>query len=340
MIADHKKPLDRFFAYARERHGVYLRRTAGAARPWTDEPILQQYRFTNVFRELDKTTAWYRQHVREPLDGRPEVLLATVLFRMLNRIEVGEAIFCQATMNMGAPLGSAKSSTAWDYYLHHGRTNLLKRAIVSYCGKGPYVTGAYIISSPPGMPKLDGMLQVIDWFRSQAHSCPPHNLGAGAIPHDWRDFAEILENSNGEVGLEDTFNWLGEFPYLGKFHAYEIVTDLRFTHLLRDARDINTWANMGPGAQRGLNRIHDRGDVGSWSAKIYTPQALNEMRELLRLSRDARYWPQGHKRTQKGARDAIDWPRWELRDVEHTLCEFDKFERVRLGEGRPRGVYR
>jgi hypothetical protein len=34
------------------------------------------------------------------------------------------------------------------------------------------------------------------------------------------------------------------------------------------------------------------------------------------------------------------WPSWEMRDVEHTLCEFDKYERIRLGEGRTRGVYR
>jgi hypothetical protein len=29
-----------------------------------------------------------------------------------------------------------------------------------------------------------------------------------------------------------------------------------------------------------------------------------------------------------------------MREVEHTLCEFDKYERVRTGEGKPRGVYR
>ena len=30
----------------------------------------------------------------------------------------------------------------------------------------------------------------------------------------------------------------------------------------------------------------------------------------------------------------------EMRDIEHCLCEFDKYERTRLGEGRPRAKYK
>jgi hypothetical protein len=29
----------------------------------------------------------------------------------------------------------------------------------------------------------------------------------------------------------------------------------------------------------------------------------------------------------------------EMRDIEHSLCEFDKYERVRLGQGKPRSKY-
>ena len=31
--------------------------------------------------------------------------------------------------------------------------------------------------------------------------------------------------------------------------------------------------------------------------------------------------------------------RFEARDIEHTLCEFDKYERVRLNEGKMRSKY-
>ena len=29
----------------------------------------------------------------------------------------------------------------------------------------------------------------------------------------------------------------------------------------------------------------------------------------------------------------------DMRTIEHSLCEWDKYERVRLGQGKPRSVY-
>ena len=33
-------------------------------------------------------------------------------------------------------------------------------------------------------------------------------------------------------------------------------------------------------------------------------------------------------------------PPLEMREIEHSLCEFDKYTRVKNGEGRPRSIYR
>lgn len=297
-----------FFSYARKRHEIYLQKQSDPT--WiTDDPILYKYRFTNVFRELDKTTVWYRQNVREVYDGKPEVLLATVVFRMFNRIEVGEALFCQQFLDGG---------TGFERFLKDGNTNHLKNVIVAYVGpRGPYATGAYIISSPPGYSKLDGILKMVEEFCDYETGGMSWRLAAGAC-------------TVGPVPLSAVFEWLRQVPYFGNFHSYEIVTDLRHTYLLRDAPDVMTWCNVGPGAARGLNRIYGRAmtDGGKRDEKVPTEQMLDEMREILRASLNSKYWPQQ------------DWPRWEMRDVEHTLCEFDKYERVRLGQGRPRGVYR
>lgn len=335
-----KQPLfDKFFDYARERHQIYLNRAAGKPRTqWTKDPILQQYRFTNVFRELDATTDWFRQKVRDPLRAKPEVLLATVLFRMLNRILVGEAIFCQTVMGPKSKT-DGQASTAWEYYLRLRKVPLLRNAITTFVGKqGPYVTGAYIISTPPGYDKLSGVLHIVDQFERKKCERKDCRL------KDWECLANTLLENRGQHTLQQVFDWLGGFPYLGTFHSYEIVTDLRHTELLDKAPDILTWANMGPGARRGLNRIYGRGRAGEgrdvWGASITTGQALDEMRELLRCSRDAKYWPQAHKTTAEGAAREGLWPKWELRDVEHTLCEFDKYNRVLNGEGKPRGVFR
>jgi hypothetical protein len=336
-IAEIEDTPSRFFAYARERHKVALLKMAECPRPWTLDPILAQYRFTNVYRELDKTTMWFKKHVRDPLRNQPEVLLATVVFRMLNRIETGEALFCQTVMGDR----EAGGSTAWEYYMagEGTKVNLLKQAIRAYVGpRGPYVTGAYIISTPPGHAKLDGVMRIIDQFATRL--CDKPSCGHA----DWMCCARRLLESRGELRMQGVFDWLRQFPYLGTFHSYEIVTDLRHTALLDRAPDILTWANMGPGARRGLNRIAGRQRVGrglrdGWGTPIPAQQALDEMQWLLKLSRDARHWPQENKRMKGGIMSEL-WPRWEMREVEHTLCEFDKYERVRTGEGKPRGVYR
>jgi hypothetical protein len=334
MISDTKDGRARFFAYARERHATHLRRIAGEERPWTKEPILQEYRFTNVFRELDKTTEWFRKNVRDPLRDKPEALLATVLFRMLNRIEVGEALFTQN--ELFPVMDPSGEMSAFEKYLDDGDVRDLRRAIKAAVPRGPYVTGAYIISTPPGYKKLDGALKVVDDF---------------AKTSDWRRVAESwMRGGSGSTDLQFAFKWLQDFDYLGSFHSYEIVTDLRHTKLLGRARDVNKWANIGPGCRRGMNRIMERtrpGDVSGrkrWGLKLPDEDVLSEMRALLSNSLDARYWPQfsktaGWSKNAGEFRGAGDWPRWEMRDVEHTLCEFDKFERVHHGEGRPRGKF-
>jgi hypothetical protein len=217
-----KRNIAAFFKYARARHQIYLNREAGLPREkWTKDPILSQYRFTNVFRELDRTTLWFKDHVREPMRNSPDVLLATVVFRLTNRIATGEAIFSQLDIEGGTPFTLFRDT---------GKVAHLKRAIIANCGKGPYVTGAYIISSPTGMNKLDGVLDIIGRFYKRSKGDEP--LG-------------------GMETLEGAWEYLKGFDYFGPFHAYEMVTDLRHTALLEDAPDIMTLGKSGAGGTQG-----------------------------------------------------------------------------------------
>lgn len=300
-----------FFAYARLRHEAYLAKQRGMPiGKQSFDPILNQYRFTNVFRELDKTTRWFADHVREPMRDKPEVLLATVLFRLLNRIEVGEAIFVKNNGAVFYELAEAETAMQVTKALKN-----IERAIVKHVGSGPYCTGAYIITSPPGLSKLPGMMKIVKMFW---------------IEYYYPNIPVTYDT------LESAWESLKTNAYFGPFHSYEMVTDLRFTSLLENAPDIMTWANPGPGARRGLNRVHGR-DVGDHTAS--REQMIKEMQELLKCSKLDRHWPKSIRVESMWKYDH-PWPSWEMRDVEHTLCEYDKYCRVKLGEGRPRGVYR
>jgi hypothetical protein len=327
MITRTKKVergLRAFFDYAKARHECYLHKHSGdPAREPTDD-ILRDYSFCNVFRELDKTTMWYAENVRKPLDRakQPEKLvLATVLFRMFNRIETGEAMFRDDNL-----LGD---DSAFDEYWRTGKTAILKKAALNRLGKkGPFVTGSYIIAGPPGMSKLDGMLKVVDGFRRGKAGWP-----AKAGEHDIASAVKLMRLRGS--GLLDAHTWLRQFDYMGTFHAYEIVTDLRHTHLLSRSPDIYSWANPGPGCKRGLNRVFGRDKDEPWG----NGETILEHMDIVREASEEHWTDFAHR--------AKDWyPKlktpleWEMRDVEHTLCEFDKYERTRMGDGRPRGRYR
>jgi hypothetical protein len=357
-VALRDEDVERFFAFARERHAVYLRRKRGDPRPWTKDPILGEYSITNVYRELDKTTQWFRKYVRDPYSNLPEVMAATVLFRWFNTIRSGETIFLQPALIGDAQRAAGGSQTPWEAYLATGDLDALRGPLRRQ--GAPWVTGAYMIRSPEGMDKLDGVLQSFHEFYT---SQQPFQFTHGTTRGTWRDVAQECLNrriSGAPRTLEQVWEWLLGYYGLGKFLAYEIVTDLRHTSLLDLAPDINTWANPGPGALRGANLLI-RGPVRVRKGRLEKcsyPEAHATMARLLELSRDPLFWPQpqlngtveagmdyaiGEKERFGDLGDVLlkaeDWPKWEMREPEMWLCEYAKYERTRLGYGRPRGKY-
>ncbi len=291
-----------FFGYARERYQILLNRRAGLPRPWAKDPILQQYRFCNIFREDDTTTQWIREHI--PYDGYQEkTLQAMVIARWFNRI---------STLELLLPRVGAKPAYL-DNLFYTWNSDEVRRRLENV---RPVVTGAYIVKTPNGMNKLEGVI----WCLEQA------------IPHLDQLQSHLLRHKDGGPMNSPTLQWATEelikFPFLGPFMAYEIVTDLRHTPLLEKAPDIMTWANPGPGATRGAGRVVGEGpDYYSRSNAKDQERIQGVMKSLLHMMKAEReHWPD-------------KWPAWEMRDVEHTLCEFDKYERARLGEGRPKQRY-
>ncbi len=264
-----------FFGTAVERYRIRLLRDQGNPPPWTDNPVFRDYRFCNVFREDDKTTQWFRIYIRHPLSNdHNKVILATAAFRMFNFIGTGERI--SAILN----------KHGW----HEGK---VRKAMA---GADQVVTGAYMVRSPYGMSKLDGICEMMRMFKE----------------------ARIPQQLRHVTTLQEAHAIIEAVPYQGHFTAYEIVTDLSHTCVLENATDIMTWANPGPGAQRGLGWLPNGRIFGRGREDIEEMNYL--MREILRLSRPGSfYWPEV-------------WPQWTMREVEHWLCEYDKYCRARAGQ--------
>jgi hypothetical protein len=268
---------ERFFNWINERAHIQIKKDSGQPWPWTEDKILREFKFTNAFREKDKTTIWFRENIRDPLKDSPQVYMATIIFRWFNLIETGRTLISHNLHIDWNP------QTAYKVILPQDK----------------WITGAYMIKSPTGRNKVKGVCQTINTV--------------------WEGRDHFLKHAPWK-SIEKMSSFLEGYPFLGPFLAYEMATDLRHTYIGSSAHDINTWANAGPGAMRGLNRIHDR-DL-NYTSKRHDWCA--EMCELLCMSE---LFLGEHVETL------------ELRDIEHSLCEFDKYERVRNGQGQPRSKY-
>jgi hypothetical protein len=210
---------DLFWAFVAEREAIRRRKEAGEPKPWTDDPVLQRYRFCNVRREHDTTTVWIRRHWREPLDGdRPRLLQAMAVARFVNWVPTLEAL----TVLTGFPLEATWNPVRFVQVLDD----------LAATGAKVY-TSAYMLRSDPG---------------SKAQSL------ARSLDAVWQARHELIDAQT----LEDLWTRLQRFRGWGGFLAYEVVTDLRWTPWLATAPDINTFAHAGPGAVRGLNRLTER----------------------------------------------------------------------------------
>ena len=282
--------LDRYRYWQIEREKIrFKKENLGEDPPWTDDPILQEFKFCQVFREDDRTTRWFAKHIREPLRDDPKVLMATVIFRWFNLINTGRTLL------------------EHDLLLNWDR----KKAIEEITKQPKWITGSYIIKTPNRMDKVTGV--------------------AECISHMWSDRNYLISAlltcvANEESSLEDTWNLLRDYPYMGPFMAYEVVTDLRWTHFLENADDILTWANAGPGAMRGLNRLTGR-DLSFSQRSHDWNKEMNDLYEVM-TKESPRIWF-----------NRKDLP-YEMREIEGGLCEFDKYSRILKGEGRTRSIYK
>lgn len=274
-----------FKNWMKERQTIYLLKEEGRPKPWTKDKILQSYKFTNVFRQQDRVTK--ELNARQKDEPYMLTIWRVIVFRMFNH---------PATYDLLNEHGLIEN---WN-------TPKAKRLLHRAKKKGQQIfTGAYIITNQgSSRPKIDLVCESL-----------------GRIYQQREFIADSFKRIN---RVQHAVNFLTEFPMIGKFVAYEIATDLRHTKVLNRALDIYSWANPGPGAQRGLNRIY-RGHKRKGASQ---DQYIAEMSELMSIAN-----------AQLAGKGVFKGHKFEMRDIEHSLCEFDKYMRVYNDEGTPRSRY-
>ncbi len=211
---------DAYWRFAAERLAILYRRRNNPIGPWTADPILRTYRFTNVFRATDRVSQYLIREVQYRPDRSQEpmeVFFRTLLFKIFNKIETWEA------------LEAVQGPLAWRAV----DLEALDRTLTSLLRQGRRIySAAYIMPAP-----LFG--------RERKHS---NHLALIA-----RMMADRLPDRLVEApDLQSVYKRILDYPGLGPFLAFQYAIDLNYSTLL-DFEE-SEFVVAGPGALDGISK--------------------------------------------------------------------------------------
>lgn len=211
---------DSYWEFAAERLAMYYRRLSSARGPWTSNPILRAYRFTNVFRASDRVSQYLIGEVQygsSRSQDHAEVYFRTLLFKIFNRIETWEG------------LEERLGRLSWKQTSLRDVDDVLSEMLRS--GRKIY-SAAYIMPSP-------------QFGKSRKHSNHLMLLAKMMAEDMPLKMARALS-------LRSVYEQLLRYPGIGPFLAFQYAIDLNYSSLMDF--DESEFVVAGPGAVDGISK--------------------------------------------------------------------------------------
>lgn len=248
MNMSNKEYLDKFWNFIYERHRIwYVRFVLEQPAPWTEDPILQHYKFTNVYRELDRGTLFLLDNIKgkgNPVDDVWNI----IIYRMFNRISTYEIVGYKSLEWWQNPKNFRKAFDKWRAAQESGQALYTDAHMVCayehFPGKDKLARFEYIFA---------GVLQGIEVLM------------------------RIIQRAD---TLGKVHAALVKFPGIGPFLAYEMAVDISYCEWNNLGED--EWVNPGPGCQRGLKKIFPRIKNSDFMWRIKELRAIQSL-EFARL---------------------------------------------------------
>jgi hypothetical protein len=214
---------DSYWRFAAERLAIYYRKQENSEGPWTDDPVLARFRFTNTYRAADRVSQYLIREVQYA-PGRSkapaDLFFRTLLFKLFNRIETWEAI------------ESAVGPVEW-------RVGILDKI----------------------EPVLDRLMRHGQRIYSAAYIMPAPRLGgvrkhANHLALIKRMMADRLADRLQQApDLASAYEMLLRYPGLGRFLAFQYAIDLNYSEML-DFSEAE-FVVAGPGAIDGISKCFE-----------------------------------------------------------------------------------
>ena len=217
-----------YFEFLYERQSIWYKRfVQGQKPPWTNDSILAKYKYTNIYRELDRGTLWLKDKIfkgglqfaeRIKKNTLRNLLWKVCQYRLLNKIETFEAI----------------GLIGYEKYSQDNHDGFFDRLFDLRASGVTVWTDAHItLQCNLKQDRLKNFETILD----RLHPNVP----------------EMVDLILTGCGIEEFFNRIKKEYGFGPFISYEVATDL--SYCTWNNIDNNDWANPGPGCKFGLNLI-------------------------------------------------------------------------------------
>jgi len=279
-----------FLLFVNERQQIWKRKQRGE-KILTENKVMSEKWFTNMYRELDRGTIFFRNMILSSFpNGIPsnsssvnEDLIKLILFyslsyRLVNKMETFIAY------------GKLPDRKDWGIFSRFLRDRFRNNKII--------FTAAH---QNMGLEK---------YLKTMSFVAKESNINALS-----RKLRIAAENRN----LKDCNQVLLSINNVGPFFAWQVLCDLLECNLLGKCTD-NQWTSLGPGAKSGLRRIFD---LESKNHELHFTRLL---RNLCAAKGDG----SGFEAIGVNFPVFLD-KELSMKNVEHALCEFDKYYRFALG---------
>ncbi|HEV7252119.1 MAG TPA: nucleotide kinase domain-containing protein [Mesorhizobium sp.] len=240
-----------YWEFASKRQAAFEARLEGRGWPWSADPILQTYKFCNVFRAADRVSQYLIRHVayaRDPETTPQDRVFQITAFRTFSNIATWKGVIAELD---GPPR------------LEHLRSGALEQALDRVKARnGGLYTGAFILCAN----KAFGFEE-------------KHRNHVALFKHMFLE-SRCAERVLQLPSLADVVRLLQSFPLLGPFMAYQTAIDLNYSDLISFSE--NEYTQAGPGALRGLKKAFTSlGDYSPSDAILWMVD--NQEQELERL---------------------------------------------------------
>lgn len=220
---------DTYWKFATERQAIFHARAAGYPGPWTPDPVLREYKFTNVYRAADRVSQYLIRNVIYA-GGHDWVstVLRVLLFKIFNKESTWELIESET--------GVVSAGNFSIQRIGHVLDNALNRGASVY-------SGAYIMPSGPKTLRQTR--------KHKMHLALLCDISDGPL-------AEALLAAR---SMQDAYKLLLAIPSFGPFLAFQFLIDLNYSSFLNFSE--MEFVMPGPGARDGIRKcFYDLGDYG------------------------------------------------------------------------------